>query len=399
MSTPDAAVAAYWRADQIRTRMAQLSSDEQDALARIEAATEELKRLKSEMRALATEWNDIVNRPLPDNVDPTLWLPDEIMVMILCLVECIGHCCLVCRRWRALCNDPAVRRHERAARWYAYARRAAVEVMLNNSGAGTFRSPPQADFAAKTLNPVMSFSNLSAAKVTRLAAEKDVLVALSPAEIKFVWKREIGFQTLSVIDKLSLFQTVAIILGGDTDAYGNEYDVICCSRAAEVFVWARSYHHRRDYRRFKTLSGESVKAIASAKNRRHEIAVLTGDTVEVWTDLTSDQPSCLRRLAPEKHVYPIPTAVCMWTDGTIFTACKTHIHVYLYFPGALGPDSRLPDYTLGSEHPVFSLAVSDRTCSLYGIWEDAYARKESHRSSDVVVTWGVISRGWRPVIF
>lgn len=92
---------------------------QEDALA-AELATIRGRRVQAESRLEVA-----VNAPLSSGEDPTKWLPDEVMIVIILalpfdMLWC-GRCSLVCRRWRTLLQTPEIRQLKWARRWEAYA--------------------------------------------------------------------------------------------------------------------------------------------------------------------------------------------------------------------------------------------------------------------------------------
>jgi hypothetical protein len=55
-----------------------------------------------------------------NGVDPTEWLPEELLMAILIQVVTAGVCGLVCRRWHAVCQDGRVKRRAWEGRWEGY---------------------------------------------------------------------------------------------------------------------------------------------------------------------------------------------------------------------------------------------------------------------------------------
>eukprot|EP00035_Acanthoeca_spectabilis_P015403 m.306799 g.306799 ORF g.306799 m.306799 type:complete len:360 (+) comp16354_c0_seq3:221-1300(+) len=65
-----------------------------------------------------------VAAPMADGEDPTLWLPDELLLLILeqaALMEGTSIFSLVCQRWWRLCQDRRVQEAEWVERWELYA--------------------------------------------------------------------------------------------------------------------------------------------------------------------------------------------------------------------------------------------------------------------------------------
>lgn len=74
------------------------------------------------LSAAEAELEELVQAPVAANEDPTLWLPDELLVLILLAVVHTRQCAVVCRRWRRLAHEPAVQRQLRTVRWHEYER-------------------------------------------------------------------------------------------------------------------------------------------------------------------------------------------------------------------------------------------------------------------------------------
>jgi WD40 repeat protein len=78
------------------------------------------------MAAVESELEAAVAAPASGGQDPTLGLPDELLVVILLLVSFealwTGRCAGVCRRWRAVVESGPVQRRKRSGKWEAYAK-------------------------------------------------------------------------------------------------------------------------------------------------------------------------------------------------------------------------------------------------------------------------------------
>jgi WD40 repeat protein len=74
-----------------------------------------------EMTQAKAELDAWVAAPIPSGEDPTAWLPDELLILILLHVGWRRGCEAVCRRWHGLCQDVAVKRQLRDGRWEEYA--------------------------------------------------------------------------------------------------------------------------------------------------------------------------------------------------------------------------------------------------------------------------------------
>jgi hypothetical protein len=112
----------------IKTRIAELNRRDAEALAQIERGREQIEReqrvrdeVAVEMTQATAELEALVAAPVPTGLDPTAWLPDELLILILLQVGWGGGCEAVCRRWHGLCQDVALKRQLREGRWEEYA--------------------------------------------------------------------------------------------------------------------------------------------------------------------------------------------------------------------------------------------------------------------------------------
>jgi hypothetical protein len=120
------ASAEYHPVEQIKRTLVRLS-------ARVEALREAEEKIASEREGVEVEKAKVeseleaaVAAPASGGRDPTLWLPDELLIVILLLVpfEALwtGQYTAVCRRWRALGESGPVQRRKRKGKWEAYAK-------------------------------------------------------------------------------------------------------------------------------------------------------------------------------------------------------------------------------------------------------------------------------------
>jgi WD40 repeat protein len=113
----------------IKTRIAELNRRDAEALELIERGEEQIQReqrvrdeVAVELTQATAELDALVAAPAPSGVDPTAWLPDELLIFIVVQVGWRRGCEGVCRRWRGLClEDAAVARQLRDGRWDEYA--------------------------------------------------------------------------------------------------------------------------------------------------------------------------------------------------------------------------------------------------------------------------------------
>ena len=111
--------------DGVKTRLAQLCERDDELTKVIERAIAAREEVRAEMASVKDELDVLVNAPVSDGRDPTLWLPDELMVMIFLRVpfEVLwgGVCERVCQRWRRIVRESTlVKRCKQEERWDAY---------------------------------------------------------------------------------------------------------------------------------------------------------------------------------------------------------------------------------------------------------------------------------------
>jgi hypothetical protein len=102
-----------------------LRSRSQQRSVRIKMASER-EGVEAEVTGAESELEAAVAAPVGGGRDPTSWLPDELLMVILLLLpfETLwkGRCTGVCRRWRALGESGPVQRRKRTGKWEAYAK-------------------------------------------------------------------------------------------------------------------------------------------------------------------------------------------------------------------------------------------------------------------------------------
>jgi WD40 repeat protein len=144
--TADAAAAASApatdaeRVDGIKARLATLRACEVELddpvvelseLQAVESRSAVMKRVtakqeavRTEIKATESELDAAVNAPLSGGRDPTEWLPDELMLMVLERVPFAtlwsGACERACQRWARLMESASIVRLKRDRRWAAY---------------------------------------------------------------------------------------------------------------------------------------------------------------------------------------------------------------------------------------------------------------------------------------
>jgi WD40 repeat protein len=121
-----AASAEYRHVDQLKRELAKLAARVEALREAEEKMASEREGVEAEVAKVESELEAAVAAPASGGQDPTLGLPDELLILILLLVPVktlwTGRCADVCRRWRALEESGPVQRRKRTGKWEAYAK-------------------------------------------------------------------------------------------------------------------------------------------------------------------------------------------------------------------------------------------------------------------------------------
>jgi hypothetical protein len=98
------ASAEYHHVEQLKRKLVQLSARVEALREAEEKMASEREGVEAEMAKVESELEAAVAAPTSGGRDPTSWLPDELLIVILLLLpsETLwkGQCTAVCRRWR-----------------------------------------------------------------------------------------------------------------------------------------------------------------------------------------------------------------------------------------------------------------------------------------------------------
>jgi hypothetical protein len=111
---------AALRVNELKARIAHFRARKTELAERIERDRREQVSVRRELAEAEAELDVEVHTPVANGVDPTAWLPEELLMDILIQVVTEGVCGLVCRRWYAACQDGRVRRRAWEGRWEGY---------------------------------------------------------------------------------------------------------------------------------------------------------------------------------------------------------------------------------------------------------------------------------------
>jgi len=90
----------------------------------VQQVTAKRDAVRAAIKATENELDEAVNAPVSGGRDPTEWLPDELMLMVLERVPFAtlwsGACERVCQRWFRVMKSDSIARRKRDGRWSAY---------------------------------------------------------------------------------------------------------------------------------------------------------------------------------------------------------------------------------------------------------------------------------------
>jgi hypothetical protein len=118
-SVPPATPASL-RVDALKAKIVQLRSRDAEITEQIERDHRERGEVRAALAEAEAELELEVIAPVANGVDPTEWLPEELLMAILIQVVTAGVCGLVCRRWYTVCQDGRVKRRAWEGRWEGY---------------------------------------------------------------------------------------------------------------------------------------------------------------------------------------------------------------------------------------------------------------------------------------
>lgn len=118
----------------LKDQLAKLQARDTEALQQVEDGQRLRNELATQIASVQAELDAVVNAPVRDGSDPTLWLPDELILAILGFVVFLKNSYCVCTRWRRLCQEPAIVRLIRSVRWFDYERETRTPSIIATHG-------------------------------------------------------------------------------------------------------------------------------------------------------------------------------------------------------------------------------------------------------------------------
>jgi predicted GIY-YIG superfamily endonuclease len=276
------------------------------------------------------ELETVVQAPVAGGVDPTAWLPDEIVWLILVRVLVGGICGRVCRRWHAVCAGATAKKQAWQWRWAGYTHGKATPRTLAGGPiplALRFAGAPKGMSLAVGLNGTLYYSDDRVQKIDvwstvtnthlqTLGGHTERVYALtvgrdgavytgSGDKTVRVWSAEDGSHLDTLEGHTRGVMTLAV--GADGTLYSGSSD-------DTIRVWA---NRQGGSRHLRTLEVASVAFLALGKDAK----VYTGcwdRFIRVWSTVDGSDLGALEGHTAEVYV------VVVAADGTVYTGSKDH---------------------------------------------------------------------------
>jgi hypothetical protein len=292
----------------------------------LEQPIAELNSARAEVTAAESELDEAVNAPVSGCRDPTEWLPDELVVMIMeWLPLWNGVCERVCQRWARLAESAPLRRRKRDERWAAYA-------------AGLIT--PHSLVSECILNSYRA-ENMNSVNALAVGANGKTYLGSSDGTIRVLWPADSGVD-LNTLEGHTKSVT-ALAVGMDGKVYSGSWD-------ESIRVWSGV-----DGAHLQTLVGHTNRVLALAVGLGGEVFSGSYDrTIRVWS---GDDGTHLRTL--EGHA-DVVCSLAVGLDGKVYSGSfdktirvwsgedGTHLHTLM------GHTSIVSALCVGKSNTVYS---------------------------------------------
>jgi WD40 repeat protein len=315
------------------------------------------KAVRAELKAANVELDAAVNAPVSGGRDPTEWLPDELIVMIMLMLPFValwsGACERVCRRWNQLMESAPIVRRKREGRWAAYEAGVIMPQKIEGHTGTVWALAVGLDgkvYSGSDDRTIRVWSGESGAHLQTLQGHTNTICAIacglndrlfsgsSDASIR-VWSSASGAHLQTLEGHTDVVGALAV--GLDGKVYSGSFD---CT----VRVWSGD-----DGTHLQTLVGhtDAVNALAVGKDG----AIYSGSddcTIRVWS---GEDGTHLRTLVGhtdfvsslavglDGKVYSgsADTTVRVWSpdDGALLQTLTCHTDTVLAL--AVGPDGKV----------------------------------------------------------
>jgi hypothetical protein len=408
-SPPVSVTAASLRVDGLKTRIAslrardtafteQIERDQRELTEQIERDHREQAEVRGALAAAEAELEVEVHAPVANGVDPTAWLPDELLMAILIHVAAGGACRLACRRWHAACHDRSVKRRAWEGRWEGYSAGWRVPQKLIGDRLGPYSDPSEevcalavgpegTVYSATTYNGTYAWSGtgrsyLRALDDTNLVGfGSSVLAVGGPDSTVYapcpsgsgsicVWSGTDG-RCLDAIHTPSKVLALAVAVDG----------TLFVSSHTVIRAWSKGEHVR-------TILGHSDTVVALAIGTQGRLYSGSDDTtIRVWSIADGTHLATLAG-----HTLPV-RALAVGADGTLHSgSADATVRVWS------GDDGRLLLTLRGHAKPVASVAVDSRG-TIFSASADATIRVWCSGARTVTTSYILYWVGFNQVVY
>ena len=348
--------------DGVKALLAQLSAREDELTAVIERATAEREAVRAEMAPVKDELDALVNAPVSRGRDPTLWLPDELVVMIFLKVPCMllwgGELERVCQRWRRIVKESSlVKRRKRDERWEAYEAQLITPRVLKGHTDEVFALAVGLDgkiYCGCSDNTIRVWSGVDGAHLQTLEGHEDSVLVLAvglDGEI-YSCSRDFSIRVWSGVDGAHLqtlegheSEVLALAVGLDGKVYSGSNSTI------RVWSSVNGTH-------LQTLEGHTSTVCALAVGLDSKIYSASYDlSIRMWSGVDGAHLQTLER---HQSIFWFPNVLAVGLDGKIYCGSNdSTIRVWSGVDGALlqtleGHDDVVRALAVGLKGKIFS---------------------------------------------
>ena len=343
----------YARLLLLKKRLFELQRQSATLQRSIDVAQVELSVVNSQILDTEEELHSITQAPVPNGVDPTEWLPDEILIHILLQVVFVRACGLVCRRWHTLMQANQIQRQIHKDRWILYSMGDKLprgfEAHTDYVRSLALSADESKVFTASDDGTIKIWSSSTGRHLRTLEGHNDWVmhVLVSPDDMVFsacfdgsvgVWSGD-NYE-LTMLDHHT--RSVRALAFGDGKLFTGSTDRTIC-------MWSPNTH-----KLVATLRGHENGVLCLVVCGQQLVSGCTDGAIRVWS--VADGSSMF---AMAGHKAPVTGLVLGQLTGTVVSASHDcEICVWSMLDGSLLTK-------IHEDHPILSIAVSKVDGTMY----------------------------------
>jgi WD40 repeat protein len=334
---------ASLRIDVLKARITQLRTREMELTKQIERDHREQAEVRDALAEVEAELEVEVLAPVANGVDPTEWLPEELLMAILIQVVTEGICGLVCRRWYAACQGGRIQRRAWEGRWEGYNAGWRVPQKLVGHTNTVFTltiGPDGTVYSTSQDGIVRAWSGIDGSHLRNLDASASRTYFLAVGGPNGTVYGSDGRNTISIWSGIDCsLQILDSHLGLEVLVVTENGTLFGGAVDGTIQVWSNGKHAR-------TLTGHTDTVSALAIGTQGRLYSGSCDTtIRVWSVIHGTHLSTL-----EGHTNLVVTVV-VGLDGTVYSASDNTIRVWS------ADDGRLLRTLQGHSRFILSVAV------------------------------------------